>query len=81
MAVAVVQLAEQSLPTPEDWGSNTVISNLNKVLLFTVNWKEATEIKKNKRPVSEGPIKQCEKHVTFDVIFSKMSSALGKALT
>ena len=48
-AVVVAKLKEWSLPTPEVYGSNPVISNIYIEHLFTVNCIEKTKIKK-KRP-------------------------------
>ena len=45
-AVVVAQLAEQSLPTPEDPGSNATIGNFYKEHLFAVNCLGKTKMKK-----------------------------------
>ena len=45
-AVVVTQLAEQSLPTPEDPGSNATIGNFYKEHLFAVNCLGKTKMKK-----------------------------------
>ena len=38
-AVVVEQLAEQSLPTPENMGLNPAINSFYKIHLFTVKWR------------------------------------------
>ena len=42
-AVAVAQLLERLLPTPEAWASNAVIAKIYMEFLGTVNWVEKTK--------------------------------------
>ena len=46
--MVVAELVERSLLTPEVWGSNPVISQIYIEHLFTVNFIEKTNIKKNR---------------------------------